>query len=87
MKFEKWVEHDSIVTLISCVVGFGLAALFRPICKGADCVILRGPPVNQMRDVVYQIGDKCHEFTSKAVACPTDPDIKTIETFSFAASN
>lgn len=70
---------------MSCIVGFGIAALFRPMCKGADCVVLRGPPVNQMRDAVYQIGGKCHEFKPKAVTCPTDPNVKTVETFSFAA--
>jgi hypothetical protein len=39
-----------------------------------------------MRDVVYQINGKCHEFIPKAVKCPTDPHEKTIETFSFVAN-
>lgn len=87
LSVEKWLENDKIGVLLSCIIGFGLAALFRPMCKDGDCVVLRGPPVNQMRDAVYQIGGKCHEFTPKAVACPTDPNIKTVETLSFAATN
>ena len=83
---EKWLEHDSIAVLLSCIVGFGIAALFRPMCKGGDCVVLRGPPVNEMRDVVYQIGGKCHEFKPKAVACPTDPKVETVDTVSFVAT-
>ena len=87
IKLETWLADEKIGILLSCIIGFGIAALFRPMCKEGDCVVLRGPPVNQMRDVVYQMGGKCHEFTPKAVACPTDPKIKTVETFSFASTN
>jgi hypothetical protein len=87
IKLETWLANEKIGILISCIIGFGIAALFRPMCKEGDCVVLRGPPVNQMRDVVYQMGGKCHEFTPKAVACPTDPKIKTVETFSFASTD
>jgi len=86
MKLESWLANEKIGILLSCVIGFGIAALFRPMCKEGDCVVLRGPPVNEMRDVVYQIGGKCHEFKPKAVTCPTDPKEKTIETFSFVSN-
>lgn len=86
MDFHKWVENKNVGVLISCVIGFGIAALFRPMCKGPDCVVLRGPPVTQMRDSVYQIGAKCHEFSAKAVECPKD-GTPIIDTLSFAATN
>lgn len=86
MEFEAWIENKQVATFISCVLGFGIAALFRPVCKGPDCVILRGPPLSQIRNAVYQIGSKCHEFKPKVVECPTDPNIKVVETFSFAAT-
>ena len=85
MEFSKWIENENVVVLVSCVFGFGLAALFRPMCKGPDCVVLRGPPVSQIRGAVYQIGAKCHEFTPKATDCPTDGS-KVVETFSFAST-
>jgi hypothetical protein len=85
MEFSKWIENKNVAVLVSCVLGFGLAALFRPMCKGPDCVILRGPPVSKVRGAVYQIGSKCHEFNTKAVECPTD-GTKIVETISFAAT-
>ena len=86
MDFVTWIENKNVAILVSCVLGFGLAAIFRPVCKGPDCVILRGPPIAQIRNVVYQIGSKFHEFSPKATECPTYTNIKTVETFSFAAT-
>jgi len=86
MDFMTWIENKNVAIFLSCVLGFGLAAIFRPICKGPDCVILRGPPIAQVRNAVYQIGAKCHEFVPKVTECPKDPNIKTVETFSFAAT-
>jgi len=84
MDLEAWVKHKNVGLLISCIVGFGLAALLRPMCKGPDCVILRGPPVSQLREAVFQVGSKCHEFKPKTTTCPTD-GTKVVETFEFAA--
>lgn len=86
MDFMTWIENKNVSLLVSCVLGFGLAAIFRPMCKGPDCVILRGPPISQIRNSVYQFGSKCHEFVPKPVECPTDPNNKPVETFSFAAT-
>jgi len=86
MDYAKWIADERVAILVSCVLGFGLAALIRPMCKGPDCVILRGPPVTQIRGSVYQIGEKCHQFEAKAVECPTDPETKTVDTLSFAAT-
>jgi hypothetical protein len=86
MDFMTWLDNKNVSMLVSCVLGFGLAAIFRPVCKGPDCVILRGPPISQIRGSVYQFGSKCHEFMPKVVECPTDPNNKPVETFSFAAA-
>ena len=86
MEWSAWLDNKNVGLMVSCVLGFGLAALFRPMCKGPDCVVLRGPPVSQIRDAVYQIGSKCHEFKPKVVECPKD-GTPVVETFSFAATS
>jgi hypothetical protein len=82
----KWMEIMNIpgmAWLISLLLGFGVAALFRPICKGPDCVIMRGPPVDEIRGAVYQFGSKCVEFTAKPVECPADKT-NIVSTIAFA---
>jgi hypothetical protein len=85
MDFVTWIENKNVAILVSCVLGFGLAAIFRPVCKGPDCVILRGPPVSNIRGAVYQFGAKCHEFKPKPVECPADKS-QVVDTLSFAAT-
>lgn len=64
------MDRPIAATVISALIGFGIAAMFRPLCKGPECVILRGPPVDELRNAVYQFGSKCVEFKTKAVECP-----------------
>ena len=81
----KMLEIPGFSTLLSIILGFGIAAMFRPLCKGAECVIMRGPPVGEIRGTVYQYGKKCIEFDAHAVPCPTGKDsVPVIETMVFA---
>jgi hypothetical protein len=78
------MKIPGISTLISLVIGFGIAALFRPICKGPDCVVIRGPPVQDIRNTVYQFGSKCVEFKANPMECPKDKTVPVVDTVSFA---
>lgn len=78
------MDRPIVATIMSALIGFGIAAMFRPLCKGPECVVLRGPPVNDVRNSVYQFGGKCVEFQTKPVACPKDGSVPVIEAISFA---
>jgi hypothetical protein len=89
IRMFDWInimKVPGLATVISVLLGFGLAALFRPLCKGPDCLIMRGPPVTDIRGAVYQFGSKCVEFVPKPIACPakTDTAVKVVETMMFA---
>jgi hypothetical protein len=71
-------------TLISILLGFGLAAMFRPLCKGPDCLIMRGPPVQDVRNSVYQFGARCVEFDAKPIECKSAGNIPLVDTMTFA---
>lgn len=78
------MERPIAATMISALIGFGIAAMFRPLCKGPECVILRGPPVDELRNAVYQFGSKCVEFQTKAVECPKKGSKPIVEAITFA---
>ncbi len=80
----KIMEVPGIATIISFMLGIGLASMLRPACSGPECVVLRGPPVQDIRDAVYQFGSKCVEFQPKAVECPKDGAVGIVDTVSFA---
>lgn len=79
------MDKPIVATVISALIGFGIAAMFRPLCKGPECVILRGPPVNDVRNAVYQFGSKCIEFQTKPIQCPAKGStVPVVEAISFA---
>lgn len=84
INFAKIVKTPGVATIISFVLGIGIAAMFRPICKGPECVLVRGPPVQEIRDAVYQFGSKCVEFKPRAVECPKEGSVPIVDTVSFA---
>jgi hypothetical protein len=70
MSVWDYMEVPWFAALVSFLIGFGIAAMFRPMCKGADCLVIHGPPVKDVIDKVYQMGEKCVEFTTEVVDCP-----------------
>jgi hypothetical protein len=81
MDYWKYMENPWLAAFLSFLIGFGIAAMFRPMCKGSDCIVLHGPPVRDVIDKVYQMGERCVEFTTEVTDCPSDGSevVKTIQ--------
>lgn len=78
---EGILKIPHMPTLLSLILGFGIAAMFRPVCKGSECTIVRGPPLGEIRGSVYQFGSKCVEFKPKPIECPKKADaVPVLET-------
>lgn len=56
--------------IVSVILGLGLAAIFRATCHGDACIVVHGPPRDQIDGHVYRIDDQCFKYTSYAVGCP-----------------
>lgn len=55
----------------SFIWGFGLAIMFRKICKNGKCVVIKIPPKNLIENKVfldYETG-KCYKFVRRQVKC------------------
>ena len=87
MNYWVLMETPWIAAVVSFLIGFGIAAMFRPMCRGSDCLVLHGPPVKDVVDKVYQMGEKCVEFTTEVVTCPAaDSGEEVVKTVQFVAS-
>jgi hypothetical protein len=86
LEWTKLFKIPGMGALLSALLGFGLAAIFRPLCKGPDCIIMRGPPVGDIRGAVYQFGSRCVEFEPKPIECPKKGDkaVPVVETITYA---
>jgi len=57
--------------IFSFVLGLGLAALFRKVCKDGNCVIVKGPPREEVENKIFKKDSKCYRYKSKDVDCNT----------------
>lgn len=76
IQFGKFVHTETGKMLMSILLGFGLASLFRNICKGKDCLIFHAPSLNDFKDKIYvaQSG-KCVKYIPVASKCNTKSKI------------
>jgi len=55
--------------IVSAIFGIGLAFIFSRTCKGNDCVIIRAPEIDEIKNNIYQIQDECYTYTPKIIPC------------------
>ncbi len=74
---EHLFENPVTRILISVLLGFGLATLFRKVCKDNKCVVINSPPIEDLEKYYYKIKDDCFKYTPY----PADCSEKTQEDF------
>lgn len=60
-------EYGSVI--ISVVLGLGLASFFKKVCRDGRCVIIKGPPINEVNKNIYKINEECYKYTPFATKC------------------
>ena len=65
--------------VISFMFGLALVLVLVPMCRGKDCMLVKAPPVHEVRETVYKIGSKCYQFEAVGMDCPVNG--KAIEAF------
>ncbi len=79
MGIGRFVHTATGKLIMSILLGFGLASLFRTVCKGKNCLVFHAPPLDGFKDKIYQHGDKCFKYTPVATKCLTNSKIVTFE--------
>jgi len=75
MKFINNIENSPYAKIIISIIwGLGLAAIFRKVCKGRSCIIIKSPNMAEYQNKVYGFGNKCYTFSSQVTNCEDEPD-------------
>ncbi len=56
--------------IMSILLGFGLASIFRKVCDTTNCITFIGPSVEKIKNKIFQYHDKCYSYTYVASDCP-----------------
>lgn len=66
---KKVLYSDIGRYIISIILGIGLASLFRKVCKDRNCMVFKGPPLNEIKNQIYNYNNQCYEFKEKSIPC------------------
>jgi len=72
MNFLKKIHSPSGKIIISIILGFGLATVFRMSCKGKNCIIKYAAPYKEVEKKVIKQDDDCFEYILKPTKCSKD---------------
>ena len=65
--------------LLSFMLGLAIVIIVAPICRGKDCMIVKAPPIHEVRDSVYHIASKCYKFETVQMDCPAQGVVESFE--------
>jgi len=65
--------------LVSFMLGVAIVMVVSPICRGSSCMIIKAPPLHEVKDTVYHIGSKCYKFTPVGMDCPASGVVEAFE--------
>mgnify|MGYP003130550726 CR=1 FL=1 len=64
-------------TVISILLGLGIATLFRKACNKRNCLVFQAAPLHKIKGQIFKYENKCYKFNPKAESCRNTK--KTIE--------
>lgn len=75
INFGKFVHTETGKTIMSLLLGFGLASLFRTVCKDKNCIVFNAPPLEEIKDKIYKYDKKCYKYTAVPAKCDANKKI------------
>lgn len=65
--------------ILSILLGFGIATLFRTACKDRNCLVFRAPSMKEIKGKVFKFNDACYQYTDKSATCNINKNILDIK--------
>ena len=69
MGIEDFIDNKYGVIIISVIWGLGLATLFRKVCKGRNCIVIKAPDPDNVKKNIYNFDNKCYKFHPIITSC------------------
>ena len=70
MRINKLLENDTGKIIVSCILGLGLASLFKKVCIDDSCLIIKSPPKEEIEGSVFKHANKCYSYSPEVTKCP-----------------
>jgi len=77
--FEKFVHSKTGKIIMSILLGFGLASLFRKMCKNKNCLTFYAAPLDDFNEKIYKTDNKCIKYVTVPTKCSLNSKIIEFE--------
>jgi len=67
--FSDILSSRESIIIISIIWGLGLATIFRNVCIGRNCIVIKSPNLNEIKNKIYNFDGKCYKFNPKITKC------------------
>jgi hypothetical protein len=79
----KFIHTYNGQIIMSILLGFGFASLFRKVCNNTNCITFLGPSIEKIKNKIFQYDNKCYSYSYKTTNCPRND----VNVFSFEKKN
>lgn len=79
LNLGRFLHSNNGKILMSILLGFGLASLFRKVCKGNNCINFYAPKLEDFNEKIYKINGKCVKYNSYISNCVKEKKIINFE--------
>ena len=69
--FGNFVHTENGRAIMSILLGFGLATLFRSVCKGRNCYSFHSVSKDEIDDKIFKFNEKCYKYHLRNSSCLT----------------
>ena len=69
---NKILKNKYATILISVIWGLGLSALFRKICKGRNCIVIKAVNPRKVKNKIFKHDNQCYQYTPEIIKCDDD---------------
>ena len=64
--------------ILSIILGFGIATLFRESCKNRNCLVFHAPSMKKVKGKIFSYNDKCYSYNEKHSTCNSNKKVLEI---------
>ena len=73
------LKSESFSIAFSFLIGVGIWAILRPVCKGDACSIIKAPPLKDFDGKTFRLNGACYKFMAKTRECPVEGYIEPFD--------
>ena len=75
INLSKFLHTESGRIIMSMILGFGLATIFRMTCKDRSCIIFKAPEMDEIEDKIFKHNGSCYKYKYTTHKCNENEEI------------